>query len=123
MQVFVMISNVGITINCRCECKELIGKGRCDDGFIRNPSICECECDKSCDVGEYLDSANCKCRKILVDKLVQECSEDEILNAHPLNTTGTISNTDEYNCLIYINLMIIKCLILLAIAFISCYFY
>ena len=27
----------------------------CDKGFIWNPSNCECECDKSCDVGEYLD--------------------------------------------------------------------
>ena len=26
---------------CRCECKELINKGKCDDGFIWNPSICE----------------------------------------------------------------------------------
>ena len=26
---------------CRCECKELIDKGRCDKGFIWNPSICE----------------------------------------------------------------------------------
>ena len=33
--------------------------GRRDDGFICNPSICECECDKSCDVGEYLHYENC----------------------------------------------------------------
>ena len=26
----------------RCECKELIGKGMCDKGFIWNPSNCEC---------------------------------------------------------------------------------
>ena len=26
----------------------------CDKGFIWNPSNCECECDKACDVGEYL---------------------------------------------------------------------
>ena len=32
----------------RCECKELVGKGICDKGFIWNPSICEC--DKSCDI-------------------------------------------------------------------------
>ena len=31
---------------CRCECKELIGEGRCDKVFIWNPSICEWECDK-----------------------------------------------------------------------------
>ena len=47
----------------------------CDEGFIWNPSNCECECDKSCDVGEYLDYENCKCRKKLVDKLVEECIE------------------------------------------------
>ena len=29
-----------------------------------------------CDVGEYLDYENCKCRKRLVDKLVEECNEN-----------------------------------------------
>ena len=48
---------------CRGECKELIEKGRCNDGFIWNPSRFECECDKSCDVGEHLDYENCNCRK------------------------------------------------------------
>ena len=61
---------------CRCECKELIDKGSCDKGFISNPSICECECDKSCDIEEYLDYENCKCGKKLVDKLVEECTEN-----------------------------------------------
>ena len=37
-----------------------------------DPSNCECECDKSCDVGEFLDYENCICRKRLVDKLVGE---------------------------------------------------
>ena len=61
---------------CRCECKELIGKGICDKGFIWNPRNCECECYKSCDVGEFLDYKNCKCRKRLVDRLVEECREN-----------------------------------------------
>ena len=60
---------------CRCECKELIDKGVCEKGFIWNPSNCECECDKSCHIGEYLDYENCKCRKRLIDKLVDECTE------------------------------------------------
>ena len=38
-----------------CECEELIDKGICDKGFIWNPSNCKCECDKSCDIAEYLD--------------------------------------------------------------------
>ena len=53
----------------RCECKTLIDKGVCDKGFIWNPNNCEC------DVGEYLDYENLKCRKKLIDKLVDECTE------------------------------------------------
>ena len=68
--MFVIKNNVG-----RCECKELIDKGICDKGFIWNPSNCDCECDKVCDVSEYLDYGNCKCRKKLVDELVDECTE------------------------------------------------
>ena len=60
----------------RCDCKELLDKGLCNKGFIWNPSNCDCECDKSCDVGEYLDYHNCKCIKKIVDKLVEECSEN-----------------------------------------------
>ena len=60
---------------CICKCKELINKGVCDKMFIWNPSNCEYEFDKACDVGEYLDNENCKCRKKLVDKLVNECTE------------------------------------------------
>ena len=44
--------------------------------YAWNPSNCECECNKSCDVGEYLDYENWKCRKRLVDKLVEECKEN-----------------------------------------------
>ena len=61
---------------CSCECKELIDKDVCNKGFIWNASNCECGCDKSCDVKEYLDYENCKCRKRLVDKLVEECTEN-----------------------------------------------
>ena len=58
-------------VKCRYECKELIDKGSCDKGFIQNPSNCNCECDKSSDVGEYLDYKNCKCRNKLVNKLTK----------------------------------------------------
>ena len=61
---------------CRCECEELIDKGVCDKGFIWNPSNCKCECCKSCDLSEYLDYKNCKCKRRLVDKLAEECTEN-----------------------------------------------
>ena len=48
----------------------------CDKGFIWNPSNFECECDKSCDVGQYLHYENCKCRRKSVDKLVEGCSKN-----------------------------------------------
>ena len=60
----------------RFECKELIDKGRCEKGFIWNPSICECECGKLCDVRKYLDHTNCKYRKRLINRLIEECSEN-----------------------------------------------
>ena len=69
---------------CRCECKELIAKGVCDKGYIWNPSNCECECDKSCHFGEYLDHENCKCRKMLFDKPVEECTR----NGEEVNLAG-----------------------------------
>ena len=59
----------------RCECKEWIDQRVCDKGFIWNPSNCECGCDKVYDVSEDLDYENCKCRKNLVDELVDECTE------------------------------------------------
>ena len=61
---------------CWCECKELIDKGIWNEGYIWNPSNCKCECDKSCYFGEYLDYENSKCRKRLVDKLIEECNEN-----------------------------------------------
>ena len=48
----------------RFECKELLDKGVCDKGFILNPRNCEYECDKSCDIAEYLDYENCNLKKL-----------------------------------------------------------
>ena len=53
--MFLIIKNIGKNSIFRCEGKELIDKALWDKGFIWNPSNCECECDKACNVGEYLD--------------------------------------------------------------------
>ena len=82
---------------CWCECKELIDKDICDKEYIWNPS--NCECDKSCDFGEYLDYENCKCRKRLVDKLVEECNENiEEISLVKINSTKCKRNS----CILYI---------------------
>ena len=76
----------------------MIDKGVCDKGYAWNPSNCECECDKSCDVGEYLDYENCKCRKRLVDKLVEECNENiEETSLVKINSTKCKHNS----CILY----------------------
>ena len=70
-----MISNVGKVINAGVNVKNwLIQVGVMIDLF--GILVYEWICDKSCGVGEYLDFANCKCRKRLTDKLVQKCDED-----------------------------------------------
>ena len=83
----------------RWECKELIDKGVCDKGYAWNFSNCECECDKSCDVGEYLDHENCKCRNRLVNKLADECDE----NIDEVKIVSENKNKRNY-CILYIAL-------------------
>ena len=73
-------------------------KGICNKGYICNPSNCKCECDKSCDFGEYLDYENCKFRKRLVDKLIKECNENiEETSLVKINLTKSKSNS----CILY----------------------
>ena len=81
---------------CRCECKELADKGVCDKGFIWKPSNCECECVKACDASEYLDHENCKCRKKLIDKLVDECAET--VEEVKLAKITLAKNENKYKC-------------------------
>ena len=112
---------------CRCECRELIEKGMCDKGFIWNPSNCECKCDKSCNIGEYLDYKNCKCRKRIIDKLVEECSEniyenetiDVIsLNAVPLNVYKKVYSS----CMLYMVLFVVFLITSICICCVFIYF-
>ena len=75
---------------CRCEYKELIDKGIHEKGFTWNPSNCECECDKSCEIEEYLDYKKHK----LVDKLVQKCAKVVDVDEIYKETLNTISLND-----------------------------
>ena len=83
----------------------------CDKGFIWNPSNHECECDKSSDIGEYLDYKNCNCRKRVTDKLVEECSENIDENEMLYNETLDIISSSDYKtsdfCIVFIVLFFI----------------
>ena len=82
---------------CRYECKELIDKGVYGEGYTWNPSNCKCEWDKSCDIGEYLDYQSRKCKKRLIDKLIDECNE----TVDKVNIVSESKN--KYNsCILYI---------------------
>ena len=61
-----------------------------------NPSNCECEFDKTCDVGKYLDYENCKYRKKLVDQITDECTETvEEVKLAKITLAG---NENSYKC-------------------------
>ena len=70
--------------------------------------IKECECDKACDVGEYLEYENCKCRNKLVDQIVDECVET--VEKVKLAQITLAENENRYkcsSCTVYIVLMIV----------------
>ena len=102
----------------------MVHKGVCDKGFIWNPSNCECKCDKSCDVGEYLGHKNCKYRKKLVDKLIEECTEN--IEETRLVKKKLSKNENEHkcsSCTLYIVLFSIFFTISIGIATYFDYFY
>ena len=68
----------------------------CDKRFIWNPSNCECEYNRGCDVGEYLDYDNCKCRQKLVVSLIEECTET--VEEVKLAKTTLAENESSYKC-------------------------
>ena len=74
----------------------MIDKGTCYKVYAWNHSNCECKCNKLCDFGDYLDYENCKCRKRLVDKLVEECGEN--VDEAKLTEIALVENQNDYKC-------------------------
>ena len=72
--MFVIINNAGIKTNADVNVKNWLTR---EDvmknlfGILVNVNVI-----KSCDVGQYFDYESCKCRKKLIDKLVEKCSEN-----------------------------------------------
>ena len=75
-----------------------------------NPSTCACECDKLCEVGQYLDYRQCVCRKKLIDDLIEQCTtvvDIEISNGTNLLTSKESSSN------IYLHLFVTLLIIML----------
>ena len=81
------------------------------------------ECEKSCDVGQYLDYESCKCSKKLIDKLVEECSENIDGNDLIYNTTINDYRKVCSSCTLYIVLLVIFLIIRIGISCAFIYFY
>ena len=133
MQVFVAIKQRWNEDKCRCECREeLIDKERCDKGSAFNTSNCGCECDRSCDIGEYLDHKNCKCRHKIAGALVEKCSKNidknEMICNQNLNTISLNAITLNDNkilcssCTLYIVLFAVLLVISTVIITVFIYF-
>ena len=104
------------------ECKELDDQVSCKNDYMLNPSTCGCECNKACKIDENLDIKNCSCEKLMFGVLALAC-ENEILNTTETSLDDKKVIFEKSNWLIYTISMVITCLLLLVVIFISCYFY
>ena len=87
---------------CRRECKGLIDKGLCDKGYIFNPINCKCECDKSCNTSQYLDYLDCKCKKKMIDLIVEKCTEYDDDDDKTKLVNKTVTKNDNQSKLVII---------------------
>ena len=100
----------------------MIDKGIFGKGFIWNPSNYEYQCDKSYNVEEYLDYATFKCIKRLIDKLVEECSEnidEKKLHSNEINDYDKICSS----CSVYIAFLVIFVILSISIFSVFIYFH
>ena len=90
-----------------------------------NPSTCACECDKYCEVGQYLDYKNWVCRKKLIDDLIEQCTsivDIETKNGTDIFTSSTAANSDNStNIYLFLFVVVLIVAVLVAAGFIYYY--
>ena len=90
---------------CRCDFNEdftdIISY---DKGYTWNPSICECQCDKGCKPGQYLDHKNCVCKNKLIGRLTEECTS--VINETMINNKDNITNNNNTYLILFIVFLI-----------------
>ena len=83
----------------RCGCNEdFTGIISCAKGYTWNPSIWECQCDKWCKPGQYLDHRNCVCKNKLIGRLIEECTS--VINETMINNKDSGNNNTLQNVFI-----------------------
>ena len=68
-----------------------------------NPSTCECQCDKWCKQGQYLDHKNCVCKNKLIDRVIEECTK--VINETMINNKDYVTNNNTYLILVIVFLI------------------
>ena len=98
---------------CRWNCNEdFAGIIDCTKGYMWNPSACECQCDKWCKLGQYLDHKKCVCKNKLVGRLISECTS--IINETMMNNNNY---DNDYNAITYVFIGLFSLLLLVIICF------
>ena len=68
---------------CRCDCNEDFA------------GICECQCNKWCEPGQYLDHKNCFCKNKLIGRVIEKCTR--VINETMMNNNkDNITNNNTY---------------------------
>ena len=106
---------------CRYDCNEVFaGIISCAKGYTWNPSICECQCDKWCKPGQYLDHKNCVCKNKLIGRLIEECTSVINETMIKIKKIGVIKILTEIFLLVYfqwqylLELFVFACLLILS---------
>ena len=68
-----------------------------------NPSTCECQCDKWCKQGQYLDHKICVRKNKLIGRLIEECTS--VINEAMINNKDNASNNNIYLILFIVSLI------------------
>ena len=79
-----------------------------------NQSTCECQCDKWCKLGQYLDHKSCICKNKLVGRLNSECTS--IINEIMMNNHN-YENDNDHNAITYVFIGLFSLLLLVIICF------
>ena len=83
----------------RCDCSEDFASIiNCTKGYTWSPSTCECQCDKWCKLGQYLDHKNCVCKNKLIGRVIEKCTS--IINETMMNNDND-NNTAGFNAITY----------------------